>query len=155
VIYEGDVFEYGIGPDGRKKIIKHEQKLENINLAKIKGAYATVIRKDCVDVEIMTFDQIKKSWAMNKAGITPAHTNFPDQMAEKTVMNRALKLLINSSDDSSLMETGREMNTAPMPENIEVVKPPMVSAGMDQEPEKEPIQTAEVVTEPVAAKIPF
>ena len=155
VIYEGDVFEYEIGPDGRKTIIKHEQKLENINITKIKGAYATVIRESCIDVEIMTIEQIKAAWAMSKSYPTPAHVKFPDRMCRKTVINRALNPYINSSDDSSLMETGREMNTAAMPENIEVVKPPMVSAGMDQEPEPEQIQTAEVVSEPAKAKAPF
>lgn len=148
VIYEGDVFEYEIDSNGRKKILKHEQTFENINIAKIKGAYATVIRQSCVDVEIMTYEQIKKAWSMNKAGITPAHTNFPDQMCEKTVMNRALKVLINSSDDSSLMDGKPEPvngSTATPPELVKPPKQEPVQAKVIEQ--DEPIQTAEVIEE--------
>lgn len=35
-------------------------------------------------------------------GNSPAHKNFPDQMACKTVINRACKLLIRASDDAVL-----------------------------------------------------
>jgi recombination protein RecT len=43
VIYEGDVFEYAIKPNGYKEIMKHEQALKNIDDNKIIGAYATLI----------------------------------------------------------------------------------------------------------------
>ncbi|NCX33612.1 MAG: recombinase RecT, partial [Actinobacteria bacterium] len=64
IIYEGDVFEYGIDTKtGRKYIIKHEQKFENISEEKIKGAYAIVLFADgTTDVDIMTIAQIRKSW---------------------------------------------------------------------------------------------
>jgi recombination protein RecT len=40
---------------------------------------------------------------MGKAkGQSPAHKNFPDQMAKKTVLSRAVKLIIDTSDDSAL-----------------------------------------------------
>jgi len=37
-------------------------------------------------------------------GNSPAHKNFADQMAIKTAINRACKLLISSSDDSVLYD---------------------------------------------------
>ena len=47
--------------------------------------------------------QIKAAWAQGAAkGNSPAHTKFPDQMAKKTVINRACKLLIRASDDAAL-----------------------------------------------------
>lgn len=104
-IYEGDLFEYEINEDGRKKILKHSQKLGNINPDKIVGAYAIVVYNDGTrDCEIMTLPQIHKAWGQGGSkGGSPAHKNFPDQMAEKTVINRALKIDVGSSDDSSLM----------------------------------------------------
>ncbi len=107
VIYMDDEFEYEIDPaTGRKKIIKHIQKIENIDLAKIKGFYAIVIKNDkTVYTEIMTLSQVTSAWNMGNAkGGSPAHKQFPDQMGMKTVVNRALKVVIGSSDDSSLYE---------------------------------------------------
>lgn len=108
VIYENDVFEYEILPNGYKRIIKHEQALENIDPNKIKGAYATLLFQDPKRepyIEIMTMAQIRQSWQQGATkGNSPAHRNFPDQMAVKTVISRACKLFISSSDDSSLFD---------------------------------------------------
>jgi recombination protein RecT len=108
VIYENDVFEYAIDPKtGRKHITRHDQKLANIDEEKIKGAYAVIEFEDGdTDTEIMTIMQIKKSWAQGKAkGEGPAHKNFAGEMAKKTVIGRACKILIASSDDSVLLES--------------------------------------------------
>ena len=59
-------------------------------------------------VEIMNINQIKKAWAKGKADLSKSndvHNEFADQMAKKTVINRACKNFINSSDDGYLMET--------------------------------------------------
>lgn len=106
VIYEGDVFEYTINPKtGRKEILKHEQKFENVDNNKIKGAYATLILADgSTFVEIMNMNQIRLAWNQGAAkGNSPAHRNFPDQMCAKTVISRACKLFISTSDDSSII----------------------------------------------------
>lgn len=111
IIYEGDEFAYKIDlRTGRKEVTKHEQSFENIDNAKIKGAYATVLFEDgTTDVEIMNFSQIQLSWQQGKAkGNSPAHKNFPDQMALKTVKNRAVKVLIGSSDDEALFKEETE-----------------------------------------------
>lgn len=105
IIYEGDVFEYTIDPKtARKSVVKHEQALENINMEKIKGAYAIVEYNDgSIKSEIMTMAQIKQAWCQGPMkGNSPAHRNFPDQMAIKTVISRALKIDIGSSDDAAL-----------------------------------------------------
>ncbi len=105
IIYKDDVFEYEIDTvSGRKKVLKHEQKLDNIDIGKIKGAYATVEFQDgSTDVEPMTYAQILKAWDQgDMKGNSGAHKNFTDQMAKRTVINRACKSIINSSDDSSL-----------------------------------------------------
>ncbi len=105
-VYKDDVFEYEVdASSGRKRVLKHEQKLANIDLAKIVGAYAIVSYNDgTTDTEIMTLGQIHTSWAMGGSkGNSPAHKNFPDQMAEKTVIARALKIETGSSDDSTII----------------------------------------------------
>ncbi len=107
VIYEGDDFQYSIDQKtGRKTVVKHDQKLENIDPAKIRGAYAIVEFNDgTIKTEIMTMPQIRNAWSMGGAkGNSKAHNLFPDQMAAKTVIGRALKLEIGSSDDSALYE---------------------------------------------------
>ena len=105
-IYKDDIFEYQVDfATGRKKVTKHEQKLQNIDLTKIVGAYAIVTYNDgSSDSEIMTIDQIKTSWSMGGAkGNSPAHNKFTDQMCEKTVIARSLKIETSSSSDKGLM----------------------------------------------------
>lgn len=106
IIYEGDEFAYEFDLDtGLKKITKHEQNFENIDPAKIKGAYAIVVMEDGQNyIEIMNINQIKKSWNQGAAkGNSGAHQNFADEMAKKTVINRACKMFVNTSDDSDLL----------------------------------------------------
>jgi len=113
-IFEGDTFEFEVDQTtGRRKVIKHIQTLESVGSNKIKGAYAVFELIDgTVDVEVMNINQIQASWNQGGSkGNSPAHKNFPDQMAVKTVLNRACKLLISSSDDSILYDPLEEDNT--------------------------------------------
>lgn len=105
-IYKKDVFEYITEESGRKKVTKHVQKIENINPNEIIGAYATVVFNDgTTDSEVMSMQQIKQAWMMGATkGNSPAHRNFPDRMAEKTVANRLMSGMINSSDDGNLFD---------------------------------------------------
>lgn len=62
------------------------------------GAYAIVTNdKGETDVEIMSMSQIKKSWAKSSSSQQLVHKEFPDQMAKRTVIKRAAKMLINSA----------------------------------------------------------
>jgi recombination protein RecT len=105
-IYEGDEFAFELDlTTGLKKVTKHEQKFESIDPAKIKGAYAVVVREDGQNfVEIMNIEQIRKAWAMGSGyGKSATHKDFAEEMAKKTVINRACKLFVNTSDDSDLI----------------------------------------------------
>lgn len=121
VIYEGDTFKYHI-ENGYKVIDEHIQDFKNIDNEKIAGAYAIVDHPDYTPyVEIMNIAQIKKAWAKGKADLSKAndvHNEFADQMAKKTVINRACKNFINSSDDAYLMET---FDRTPNNEDVDVV----------------------------------
>ena len=104
-IFEGDEFEFEVNVEtGKRRVIKHKQTLDSIGSKVLKGAYAIKEMNDgSYDVEIMNIQQIKDSWGMGGSkGDSPAHKTFPDQMACKTVINRACKLLIRGSDDSVL-----------------------------------------------------
>lgn len=105
-IFEGDDFAFEVdGTTGRKKVTKHTQSIDSIGSA-VKGAYAIVTMEDGqVNVEVMNMKQIMQSWQQGPTkGQSPAHKNFPDQMACKTVINRSVKTIINSSDDAALFE---------------------------------------------------
>lgn len=105
-IYEGDEFEETYDLETASlKISKFKPSFENVDLTKIKGAFAVIIGENGpVHTEVMNKDQIKKSWnqgSMN--GNSGAHKNFTDQMAKKTVINRACKMFANTSDDSDIL----------------------------------------------------
>ncbi|OEH86225.1 recombinase [Desulfuribacillus stibiiarsenatis] len=111
VIYEGDEVDYEI-INGRIKNLTHKQKFGNINKEKILGAYCMItFSNDEVYTELMTMDEIRKAWSKSqmwgkdqdteRQGST--HDDFKQEMCKKTVINRACKKFMNSSDDSSLI----------------------------------------------------
>lgn len=105
-IFEKDEFDYELDlQTGLKKIVKHKQSFENIDINNIKGAYAVVVMEDGNNyVEVMNMNQIKNSWNQGAAkGGSGAHKNFTDEMAKKTVINRACKNFLSTSDDSDLL----------------------------------------------------
>lgn len=112
-IFEGDDFAFEIDTNtGRRKIIKHTQTLDSVGNLKLRGAYAILEYNDgSKDIEIMNIAQIQKAWEQSPMkGNSPAHKNFPDQMACKTVINRACKIIINSSSDANIISGSDELN---------------------------------------------
>lgn len=108
VIYADDEFEFEINPKtGKKVVTKHVQKLQNINNDKIVGAWCLVPYAEHPDwepkIEVMTMDEIRRSWMQGAThGQSPAHKNFPQEMAKKTVIGRACKLFVSTSDDAGV-----------------------------------------------------
>lgn len=111
VIYEGDDVTYEMR-NARVVNLEHKQKFGNINKDKILGAYATIVMADGeVYNEIMTIEELRKAWSKaqfwskgaekEKEGST--HDEYRQEMAKKTVINRACKRFLNSSDDASLL----------------------------------------------------
>lgn len=111
VIYEGDTVDYEI-VNGRIANLKHKQQFGNIDKEKIIGAYATIVLPEGeVYIELMTIAEIRQAWSKaqfwskgqdkEKEGST--HDEFKQEMAKKTVINRACKKFLNSSDDESIM----------------------------------------------------
>ena len=98
-IYEGDEFKYHI-ENARIVIDSHTQDFMNINTDKIIGAYAIVTMDDGDQyVELMNISMIKQAWKQGfgyKENGSGTHQKFTDQMAMKTVKNRALKYIIRT-----------------------------------------------------------
>jgi recombination protein RecT len=106
IVYKGDEFEYQIR-NGNKAITKHAQKIENVDPNNIVAAYCTIIFDDDRQfTDIMTWNEIQKAWSkskMNPDKEGSTHKEFAQEMARKTVINRACKRYLNSSDDGSLL----------------------------------------------------
>lgn len=111
VIYEGDEVEYEM-VNGRIKNLAHKQKFGNIDKEKILGAYCIItLPGDDIYTELMTIEELRKAWSKaqfwgkdqkeEKKGST--HDEFKQEMAKKTVINRACKKYLNSSDDGSVL----------------------------------------------------
>ena len=112
VVYRGDGFSYEKA-HGKTIVTTHTQSIENIDKNNIIAAYCTIIYKDGTDESaVMTLEQIKQAWKQSKmypiddngnikSGTT--HDKFTEEMCKKTVINRACKAIINSSDDSSIV----------------------------------------------------
>lgn len=108
VIYEGDTFETIFNNETYTIEFNYQPKFENINSNKIKGAFALIIGDDnrLLHTEVMTIDQIRKSWGMGvayKSGKSSTHNDFGEEMAKKSVINRACKRFYNTSDDSDVL----------------------------------------------------
>lgn len=100
LVYKSDVFEFDI-VDGKRVITKHTTKLDSLD-EEFVAVYCIILFNDETKyTEIMTKKQVMVSWS--KAKTTNVQKEFPDQMAKRTVINRACKYFINTSDDSDLL----------------------------------------------------
>ena len=106
VVYKGDEFEYTI-KNGNKYIVKHIQRIENVDPGNMVAAYCTIVFDDDRQfTDVMTWQEIQKAWSkskMNPDKEGSTHKEFAQEMARKTVINRACKRYLNSSDDGSLL----------------------------------------------------
>lgn len=106
-IYEGDEFLFH-KEDGKTVIDKHTTSFENIDINKIKGAYAVALMEDGTKkAEVMTISQIKSAWAQGfgyKESGNGAHQKFTDQMCEKTVKNRLIKHIIRTHGEPDVIK---------------------------------------------------
>lgn len=94
VIREGDVFEHGIDvTTGKKFIIKHEQKFENLDKDFV-GGY---IYLPTGDVHIMTKKQIMAAWAKSSSREQATHKAFSEKMVGKTLVNSGCNMIINAT----------------------------------------------------------
>ena len=101
VVHKGDEFEIGADEIGHTIVKKFVPKFENLDNPLI-GAFAFIKLADGrIDYTVMTKKQIDTSWAQSRQH--NVQQKFSDEMAKRTVLNRAAKIFINTSDDSDLL----------------------------------------------------
>lgn len=100
VIHEGDNFEYCVDPEtGCKKIVKHEQKLENLDKDFI-GAYMYLpTANGGQDLYIMSKKMILTAWSKSSSREQTVHKTFTEKMCIKTIINSGCNIIINSTPD--------------------------------------------------------
>lgn len=141
VIREDDVFEYAIdAATGRKYVVKHEQKLENMD----KGFVGAYMYLPTGELYIMTKKQIMQAWSKSSSTQQLTHKQFDEKMCQKTIVNSGCNMIINSTPEYQM---GMDEET-----NIIENKLPDVDEQYNDSPEY--VEVEEVVAEPVKVEIP-
>ena len=150
IVRKDEQFDVDYDDDGGLVVVAHHtdfMKLDN----EIVGAYAVITKADGTkQYEVMTKKQIDISWG--QARTTNVHKKFPEEMAKRTVINRAAKNIINtSSDDDNLIAaingtTANEFGDDPKdvtPQKVEKPKQNALSHMVKATPEATKEQQAE------------
>ncbi|WP_425540006.1 recombinase RecT [Microaceticoccus formicicus] len=155
-IYQADKLELGFDFVTGKTTVKEFIPSTDRDPTKLKGALGLIIgEKDILHVEYMDINQIKAAWYQGSMkGNSGAHKNFSDQMAIKTVINRACKTYVNTADDSDkiapLMSKSIEVVDNEMQQEIEE------NAGtLEIEGEIVDVETGEILDTEDTKKAPF
>lgn len=103
VVYQDDEFEIGNDEEGRTVVTKFQHSFENQDKPII-GAFACVKFEDGhQEYTVMTKKEIDQSWSHSKMHSGGPKSEFPQEMAKRTVLSRAAKMVINTSDDNDLV----------------------------------------------------
>ena len=150
LIHEGDSFEYAIDPEtGRKKVVKHEQKLENIDKAIIGGYLYIPCADGGQDLYVMTAKEIAAAHSKSRGG-GAVHKQFSTKMYSKTLVSSGCNYILNSTPSQSNIADNSDDPNAPEPaqefdyaeEVVEVHELPDAPQDVDTE-------TGEIKNEPV------
>lgn len=149
-VYKDDKFELGFDIlAGKQKILEFCPSL-NRDSKNLIGAFALILGdNEILHTEYMDINQIHNAWNRgNMKGNSGAHKNFADQMAIKTVINRACKYYVSTSDDSdkiaefmnkTIEDTDRELEEEKKEfANKEVVE-------IEEIPENVDVETGEII----------
>jgi recombination protein RecT len=112
IVYEGDVVDLTVDA-GRMHVTRHETKLANLIAGAPLAVYCVLTfdaeREHLNRTEVMTWDSVQSSWQQSKQVgddgpySSAPHAKFGHEMAKRTVIRRALKLLVNSAVDDPLV----------------------------------------------------
>ncbi|MGY3186488.1 recombinase RecT [Lysinibacillus sp. TE18511] len=104
VIWKGEEFEVEYNERGQLAFKAHKVNWKAATGKKedIEGAYCIIEREDGTQfLTVMTIDEILTAWSTAKT--QNVQNKYPQEMAKRTVINRASKAFINTSDDSDLL----------------------------------------------------
>lgn len=142
IIFKGDEFE-AENVDGRWKFVSHKSSWKNQDNP-IEGAYCVIEKTDGEKIlTIMTKKEIDKSWAQAKT--KNVQNNFPQEMAKRTVINRAAKQFFNTSDDNDLFIDAVNRTTANEYDNDRQIK--------EAEPVKGEVETLDDILKAPSAPV--
>jgi len=153
VVHKDDTFKIG-GKDGVLVVKEFEPSFENLDKPII-GAFAWI-----EDINgnrtytVMTKKDIDTSWSHAKT--KKVQNEFPEEMAKRTVINRAAKFYINSSSDNDLFVQAVNETTSNEYENddrkdVTPTKRSLVADVAENKAEK--VESAEPVKEPVKTAV--
>lgn len=118
VVHEGDQFDVDFNEAGQMVVTKHETQFANLD-NDIIGAYAVITKTDGEkQYEVMTKKMIDASWSQAKS--KNVQQKFPEEMAKRTVINRAAKNIINTTGADDVLvgsinkTTANEYDNEPM-----------------------------------------
>lgn len=115
IIHEGDSFEYAIDPEtGRKKVLKHEQKLENIDKPIIGGYLYIPCADGGQDLYVMTAKEIAAAHSKSRGG-GAVHKQFSTKMYSKTLVSSGCNYILNSTPSQSNIADNSDDPNAPEP----------------------------------------
>lgn len=149
VVHKDDTFKIG-GKDGVLVVKEFEPSFENLDKPII-GAFAWI-----EDINgnrtytVMTKKDIDTSWSHAKT--KKVQNEFPEEMAKRTVINRAAKFYINSSSDNDLFVQAVNDTTSSEyendnPKDVTPTKRSLVADVAENKAEK--VESAEPAKEPV------
>lgn len=101
-VYKNDKLDIGFDIlTGKTKINEFKPALDH-KAQDLIGALGIIVgENEILYLEYMNMEQIRNAWNQGTMkGNSPAHKNFPGQMAIKTVINRVCKKYVNAADDS-------------------------------------------------------
>lgn len=153
VVHKDDTFKIG-GENGVLVVKEFEPSFENLDKPII-GAFAWI-----EDINgnrtytVMTKKDIDTSWSHAKT--KKVQNEFPEEMAKRTVINRAAKFYINSSSDNDLFVKAVNETTSNEYENddrkdVTPTKRSLVADVAENKAEK--VESAEPVKEPVKTAV--
>lgn len=160
VIWKGETFDVEYNERGQLAFKGHkvDWKAATGKKEDIEGAYCIIERDDGIQfLTVMTMDEIKTSWS--QSSMTAVQDKYPQEMSKRTVINRAAKAFINTSDDSDLFIDSVNRTTenefederrevGPQHEINENANKELLDIQPDPQPQKEVNQETEEIVEP-------
>lgn len=120
IIYEGDEVEIGHNELGEELVERHTTSWSNKLSGKRVGAYATVTANGIKRSALMTMEEIKEAWTKNPSPNNKRdHVTFEGEFMKRTVINRLIKMILQTSNDDDLLADTLIKNEDSMYQNEE------------------------------------
>lgn len=104
IIYEGDEIELAFNELGEEYVKSHKTSWQNKQKGVRVGAYATVKQGNITRSAVMTMAEIKEAWTKNPSPKNKRdHVEFEGEFMKRTVINRLVKMIIQTSNDDDLL----------------------------------------------------